>query len=55
MHPIEQSKNQLLMPYSKNRYKLTNKVFPEHSKISALPEAISVKVVLGIPLWIDNE
>ena len=34
---------------------IANKVFPEHSKISALPEAISDKVVLGIPLSIDNE
>ena len=34
---------------------MANNVFPEHSKISALPEAISVNVDRGIPLLIDNE
>ena len=32
-----------------------NNVFPVHSKMSVLPEAISAKVVLGTPLSKDNE
>ena len=34
---------------------IANNVLPEHSKISALPEEISVKVVFGTPLSKDKE
>lgn len=34
---------------------IANNVLPEHSKISVLPEAISVKVVLGIPQFQESE
>lgn len=34
---------------------IANNVLPEHSKMSALPEEISAKVVLGTALSIDNE
>ena len=36
-------------------FEIANKVLPEHSKISAFPEAISARVVLGTPLSTDSE
>lgn len=36
-------------------FDIVSNVLPEHSKISVFPEAISVKVVLGIPLLRDSE